>query len=229
MLIVPYSSKDVFAYIGNGWIGAHYHENPYQMSIGEVQEKYQAQQDGMFQKVAPVWLYERVTYGPLSTLLVTVFSGLSLGNIDVALCLFKVVNWLVHLGCCYLIFKITGKRKFVVLYGLNPVILLEGLADVHNDLWLVFFVLLAMYFARQKKSLVLTTVSVGLATTVKYVAVLILPFLVIYLVRKADLKHRIIGCIKAGCVLVGTLFVCYVPYMRDFGVLAGVFLQQRKI
>lgn len=229
MLMVPYSSKDIFAYIGNGWIGAHYHENAYQMSIGEVQEKYQEQQDEMFQKVAPVWLYERVTYGPLWTMLMTLFSFLSFGNIDVALCIFKVANLLVHLSCCYLIFKITGKRKFVVLYGLNPVILLEGLVGVHNDLWLVFFVLLGIYFARQKKSLFLTTVSVALATAVKYVAILILPFLVIYIVRKADLKHRIGGCMKAGCVFVGTLVICYLPYIKDFGILAGVFLQQRKI
>lgn len=229
MLMLPFGSKDVFAYIGNGWIGAHYQENPYAISMGEVQEKYQMKQDPMFQNVAPVWLYEKVTYGPLSTMLVTLFSYLSFGKIDIAFGIFKVANLLLHLGSCYLVYQITKKRKFLVLYGLNPVILLEGLTDVHNDLWLVFLLLLSLYFAKRKKNWVLTTIGVALATAVKYVAILILPFLVIEVAKKQNLKGRIGVCIKAGILFVVTIFVCYLPYVKDSSVFAGLFLQQRKI
>ncbi len=228
-IMVPFGSKDIFAYIGNGWIGAHYEENPYQMSIGEVQEKYEAKQDPMFQNVAPVWIYEKVTYGPISTMLATLFSYLSFGKIDVAICIFKMANLLFHLGSCCLVYQITKKRKFLVLYGLNPVILLEGLTDAHNDLWLVFFLLLAMYFASRKKNLILTTLCVALATAIKYVAILILPFLVFSIVNKQDIKTRFRACVKAGIVFVAMLVICYLPYMRDIGVFAGLFLQQRKV
>ena len=34
---------------------------------------------------------------------------------------------------------------------------------------------------------------------------------------------------KAGILFVAMLVICYLPYMRDFGVFTGLFLQQRKI
>ncbi len=229
MLMIPFGSKDVFAYIGNGWIGAHYQENPYQMSVGEVQEKYQASQDVMFENVAPVWRYEKVTYGPVFTMLVTVFSYFSFGNIDLAFCIFKIANLCIHLGCCWFVYQITKKRKFLILYGLNPVVLLEGLTDVHNDLWLVFLLLLAIFFASKKKNLNLTILCLSLATAIKYVAILVLPFLVLSIVKKQEIKARIGACMKAGILFVAMLVICYLPYMRDFGVFTGLFLQQRKI
>ncbi len=227
-IVIPYSCRDVFAYIANGWSNAKYHENPYYMSVGEVQEKYQVS-DEMFEKVATVWKYERLTYGPLSNIIGTSLTYMSFGNIDVALFLFKLFNLIIHLGCCALIMKITDKKAFVLLYGLNPIILLHGLVEVHNDLWMAFFIILAIYFALKKNKLFLTTICIALATAIKYVAVLILPFLLIYILREKTIKQRIFGLIKAGIVYVIVLLICYLPYLRDLQVLYGILLQQRKI
>lgn len=226
-VIIPYTSTDVYSYIANGWSSAHYGENPYYTSTGEITDKI-GQSDMMFNKVANCWKYETVVYGPLWTLICTGLSAMSLGNIDVALLLFKIFNILIHILNTILIYKITRKKLFMILYGLNPFILFEALSNVHNDICIILFILLAIYFTTRKKNLFLAVTCVAFATAVKYLAILILPFIVIYSVRNKDIKKRIIYCILCGIEYLAILALFYLIYMRDFGVLAGLFIQQSK-
>ena len=227
LMIIPYTSTDVYSYIANGWSGANYNENPYYVSTGEIAQKYQVS-DQMFNKVANCWRFETVVYGPLWTLICTVLSWLSFGNIDVALLIFKLANLVVHLINCILIYKITKKNLFVILYGLNPFILFETLANVHNDIFIVLFILLAIYFVKNKKSLFLAVAAVAMATAIKYLAILILPFIVLYAVREKNIKERIICCIVSGIEYIAIIALFYIFYLTDLTVLSGLFVQQGK-
>lgn len=225
--IIPYTSTDVYSYIANGWSVAHYKENPYYTATGEIADKYQIS-DPMFNKVANCWRYETVVYGPLWTIICSALSGLSFGNIDVALLLLKLANLIIHLVNCLLIYKITRKNVFVILYGLNPFILFEALGNVHNDIFIVFFILLAMYFAVKKKNLFLAVAFIAMATAIKYLAILILPFIVIYIVRKKEIKDRIKCCIYCGVEYIAIIAFFYIFFLNDLNVLAGIFIQQGK-
>jgi hypothetical protein len=61
------------------------------------------------------------------------------------------------LGSCYLIYKISEKlfpanKLFnVAFFALNPLVLIETLVSAHNDIPMIFFLLLAIYFFLQKK------------------------------------------------------------------------------
>ena len=90
-IIIPYTSTDVYSYIANGWSAAHYDENPYYVSTGEIVDS-TGQNEPMFNKVANCWRYETVVYGPLWTAICTVLSWLSFGNIDIALLIFKILK-----------------------------------------------------------------------------------------------------------------------------------------
>ena len=226
-VIIPYTSTDVYSYIANGWSAAHYGENPYYTSTGEITDK-TGQIDSMFTKVANCWKYETVVYGPLWTLICTGLSYFSFGNIDTALLLFKLLNILVHILNTVLVYKITRKKLFMILYGLNPFILFEALSNVHNDIFIILFILLAIYFTIKKKNLFLAVGCIALATAIKYLAILILPFIVIYSVRNKDIKKRIIYCILCGVEYVVIIALFYLIYMRDLSVLAGLFIQQSK-
>lgn len=226
-VIIPYTSTDVYSYIANGWSAAHYKQNPYYISTGEITD-ITGQNEPMFNKVANVWKYERVVYGPLWTLICTGLSYLSFGNIDIALLLFKLANILVHIACTILVYKITRKKLFMILYGVNPFILFEALSNVHNDIFIIFFILLAIYFTIRKKNLFIAVAFLAMATAVKYLAILILPFLVLYYVRNKEIKKRIIYCILYGLEYVGIIALFYLIYMRDLNVLAGLFIQQSK-
>ena len=67
-----------------------------------------------------------------------------------ALAIFKGTNLIVHLINCLLVWKITHKKKFVLIYGANPAILFEALSNVHNDIFIVLFIFFAVYFVTKK-------------------------------------------------------------------------------
>lgn len=227
LIVIPYTSTDVYSYIGNGWSAAHYGENPYYTSIGEIQEKNNID-DPMFHKVSGNWLYEKVIYGPLWTIICTILAKLSFGNLDFALLIFKMLNLCMHLLNSYLIYKITRKKSFVLLYGLNPFILFEAITNVHNDIFIVSFILLAIYCIKEKKNVYIAVAAIAMATAIKYMAILILPFILLYALRDKELKERIKYCALYGIEYIAILVMIYLIYMKDFQVLSGILIQQGK-
>ena len=228
MIIIPYTSTDLYSYIANGWSSAHYKENPYYISTGEIAQK-NGVSDPMFNKVANCWRFEKVVYGPAWTIICTVLSWISFGNIDIALFVFKLTNLAVHIINCILIYKITKKNLFVVLYGLNPFILFEGLTNVHNDIFIVLFILLALYAVIKKKNLFIAVACIAVATAIKYLAILILPFVILYAVKDKKIKDRIKCCIWCGIEYIAIIALLYLVYVKnDLSVLMGLFIQQTK-
>lgn len=228
MIIIPYTSTDLYSYIANGWSSAHYKENPYYISTGEIAQK-NGVSDPMFNKVANCWRFEKVVYGPAWTIICTVLSWISFGNIDIALFVFKLTNLAVHIINCILIYKITKKNLFVVLYGLNPFILFEGLTNVHNDIFIVLFILLALYAVIKKKNLFIAVACIAVATAIKYLAILILPFVILYAVKDKEIKERVKCCIWCGIEYIAIIALLYLVYVKnDLSVLMGLFIQQTK-
>lgn len=226
-LIIPYTSTDVYSYIANGWSASHYHENPYYKSVGQISDEHQVR-DQMYNKVANCWRYETAVYGPFWTLICKILTSISLGKIDVALAIFKGTNLIVHLINCLLIWKITHKKKFVLIYGVNPAILFEALSNVHNDIFIVLFILLAIYFVTKKKNLMLSVAFIAMATAIKYLGILILPFIILYHLRGKSILEKIKYCVLYGLEFIVILAGFYAIYVRDLNIFAGLFIQQSK-
>lgn len=226
-VIIPQTSMDVYSYIGNGWVDSHHNENPYYTSIGDI-----IKQDGnisqMFIKVARCWVEETVVYGPAWSLICKGLTSFSGGNINIALIIFKVASLLVFLCSSILIYKITNKKLFMAMFALNPLILFEGLANVHNDLFLVFFMLLAIYFVTKKKNLFLAVSCIAIATAIKYLSILILPFIIIYFLKNEKIQTKILKTILYSLQFIGILVAFYIIYIKDISVLSGIFIQQNK-
>ena len=167
----------------------------------------------MYNKVANWWRYETVVYGPLWTLICKLLTSISFGNIDVALAIFKGTNLIVHLINCLLIWKIAHKKKFVLIYGTNPAILFEALSNVHNDIFRVLFILLAIYFVTKKNNLKLSVAIVAMATAIKYLGILILPFIILYHLRKKNILEKIKYCVLYGLDFIVILVGFYAIYV----------------
>lgn len=227
VFVIPYMSSDVYSYIANGWTAAHYGENPYYVPTGEITAK-TGTLDEMHRKVANCWRTEPAIYGPLWTSICTGLSALSFGNLDVALLIYKLANAIVHILNCILIYKITRRKSLVVLYGLNPFILFEGIANAHNDIYLILFILLAIFFLLKKKNLGLAVAFLAMATAIKYLAILVMPFIIIYYVRNKDLKTRIKYCLICGIEYIAIIALFYIIYLKDFQVILTVLGQQEK-
>lgn len=124
--------------------------------------------------------------------------------------------------------KITNKKFFVILFALNPFILFEFLSNVHNDIFLVFFVLLAIYFIKNRQNILLSVASIAIATGIKYLSILLLPFLLVYALRNESIKKKIRETLFYGIEFIVILFAFYAIYIRDLQVLSGIFVQQSK-
>ncbi len=229
-IMLPLTSTDVFYYIGTGWSEAHYGVNPYYTSVNDVMaESEEAENDEMLLKMKGVWSGQTIVYGPVWPFICKILSGLSMGNLFVALFIYKLFNLCLHLINTYLIYKITNKRNlFALLYGINPLILFDGLANAHNELLLIFLILLGLYFFVKKKNVALTVISFALGAAVKYVAILLIPFIILYHYRKEKLFKKILYSFLWAILFIVVIALCYCVYMRNFDFLNGILTQQGK-
>ena len=142
--------------------------------------------------------------------------------------IFKLFNILIHMLCCFFIWKITKRKILVVLYGLNPLILFEGLSNVHNDILVVLFIIVSIYFLKNRKQIIPAIIFLALATTVKYYAILFVPFITIYYLKKLNLKERILYCCRLASIFLIVIVLIYSMYIRDVEVFKGLITQQSK-
>ena len=225
-IIIPTTSLDVYSYIANGWVDSNYEENPYYTSVEQITNKHGF--DEMLGKVARCWRNEPVVYGPVWSLICKILTFFSFGKITNALYIFKIASLIVYILSSILIYKLTNKKFFTCLFALNPFILFEFLTNVHNDIFLVFFVLLAIYFIKNKKNIALAVASIAIATGIKYLSILLLPFILIYALRNESIKNKIIKTIIYAIEFLVILCAFYLLYIRDLQVLSGIFVQQNK-
>ena len=232
--VIPFMCSDVFYYLGVGRIDSKYNQNPYYTSIEDFVEtgdniNYLQEDTVLAQGYANDWKDATVVYGPVWQLICKIVASLSFGNIDIGLFVFKIINVIIHLFNCYLIWKITNKKIFPIIYGLNPFILIEGISSVHNDIFVVLFILLAIYFVKNKKKILPSVIFLSISAGIKYFPIILLPFIIIYHFREEKPRKRFLECIKYGIIFLVVLVIPYLIYVRDINIIAGIFTQQEKL
>ncbi len=233
VVVIPFLSSDIFYYLGIGRLDSKYGQNPYYVTIKEFVEndgnsKYLEQDTVLAKGYENDWRDTTVIYGPIWTFICKIVAGISFGNIDIALLIFKLLNMVIHLVNCYVIYKLTGKRLFVLLYGLNPYMYIEGIANVHNDIYVITCILTSIYFLLKKKNIIISIVFLALATAIKYFAILLLPFIIIYYFREKKTWERLKKCLLYGMLFLLIVAITYVLYIKDIQVLNGIITQQQK-
>ena len=226
-IILPITSSDVFSYATTGEIQSRYGANPYYDKIIDIKNTNDTSNNEILNAIT-IWDNQLVIYGPLWSLICSIVTFLSFSKVSVALILFKVFAILVHIANIILIYKITKKKFWAIFYGLNPYILFETISNVHNDIYLVFFTLLALYFFINKKRLVVALFFLACATCIKYLTVLLVPILLIYYYRKETIGKRVIKCIKSGLLFAFFVILMYLIYLRNIEMIFYVFIQQTK-
>ena len=106
--------------------------------------------------------------------------------------------------------------------------LIEGIANVHNDIYVVTCILASLYFLLKKKNIIVSIVFLALATAIKYFAILLLPFIIIYYFRDKKPGERLKNCILYGMLFVLIVSITYLLYIQDIQVLSGIMTQQEK-
>lgn len=230
-IILPMTSTDIFYYIGTGWSEAHYKVNPYYTSVDDlIRQNEQASTDTMLLKMKGTWSNQKIVYGPIWPMVCRILSMCSNGNLAVALIIYKLFNLVLHFINSYIVYKMTGKsKKYTLMYALNPLVLFECLSNVHNEMLLIFFIILAMYYLISKKQILPAIVLLACGSAVKYVAILLAPFFVLYYYRQEKIQKKIVYSLLYGVIFLAVLILCYMPYIQDLKVLNGILDQQGKI
>jgi len=107
----------------------------------------------------------------------------------------KIIAILALLGCAVLVGLILRHLKpgwalvGVAAFAWNPLALLEAPGNAHNDILMVFFLLLAIYFAASaRRWLVIPALVLSILT--KFVTLLVFPFFLLYLIRQETTWRR---------------------------------------
>jgi len=228
IIMLPWTSSDIFYYMGVGELDAIYNQNPYYVTMAEYYEQNSKnlEDEILEQGASNLWAPTTVVYGPIAQILFKMCAAISFKNIDLCILIFKLLNLIFHLANCYLMYKISRKKKFAIIYGLNPFILLEFLGNVHNDIIIVFFILLTLYFLIKKKNILASILFLALGTGIKYSTVLLLPIIILYHFRKEEkISRRFLECVKYGMLFILIMFLEYIPYLKDANILSAMMPQ----
>lgn len=174
-------------------------------------------------------------YGPLWMIFSVSLTKLADNNINLALILFKILAIIFYFGNLFLIYKILLilKSKYlkfgVLLYAWNPLILFEAINEGHNDIAMIFFVLLAIYFLlKNHKNLVLPVLT--LSILLKYITILLLPLFFIFLIKKTpQLREKIKFGLSQLFIICAIAIVLFLPFWQGQATLSGFRLQVASI
>ena len=183
----PFLSHDLFNYMFDAKIILNYHANPYTHRpldfAGDEWLRFMR------------WTHRYSPYGPLWLLYSLIPATLGFGKFILNFFAFKIFIGIFHLVNSYLIFKILGKinKKYQLLgtafYSLNPILLIEGVVNAHNDIVLASFMLASIYFLTFNKKL-LSYASIISGSLVKYIPVLVMGWLLRELISdKKDVQR----------------------------------------
>ncbi|MEA2064731.1 MAG: hypothetical protein U9O66_00330, partial [Patescibacteria group bacterium] len=183
LIIPPLGSSDIYNYIFRAKVLTHYHQNPFLTAPINFPD------DPFFILTQPRAVSVPLLYGPLWLIISVIPTILSNNIIFLGILFFKLLAILFNIGTCFLIFKIIKQIKpdykylGTMLYGFNPLILFEIANNGHNDIAMMFFVVLSIFIWLKKKyylSLILLICSV----LIKFVTILLLPIFVLITLNK---------------------------------------------
>jgi Glycosyltransferase family 87 len=141
LLAPPLLSTDIFSYQFYGRMGSLYGANAY------LAGPHALALDPLYPYIGAKWTYTPTVYGPLFTALSNVLAPLSIASSVLA---YKAIAACAGLGTVVLVWHCARLRgvdpvKAVALVGLNPLVVIYGVGGGHNDLLMMFGVMLGIY------------------------------------------------------------------------------------
>ena len=173
-------SYDIFNYLTTAKVLFHYFENPYLvMPIEFVSDP-----NLLFTHAANKY----ALYGPSWIAMTGLPYLLGLKNIILSIIGFKVFSILFFFATLSLIYKVSKNLYPVILFGLNPLVLIETLLSLHNDIVLTFFAILSFYFLLNNKK-IHSVFSLIFSVLIKYATLALAPVYLYSFIKKMKKKE----------------------------------------
>jgi hypothetical protein len=209
----PGLAADVFDYLMIGRLLIPYHLNPYTHTAEWVRA------DPYYLPVG--WKALPSVYGPAWVMFLGILVGICGKSTMTALVLAKLAAVIAHwcaAGLVYLIARRLNPNRALfafVAYAWNPLALIYVAVDGHNDSVLLLFVLVALYFAIEKRW-ELSLPALMLATLIKFVPLVLFPLFIWHARRNKS-------ALAVGFVISGSLAVALcAPFWAGSATFDGV-------
>jgi hypothetical protein len=137
---------------------------------------------------------------------------------------YKVVGSLAYLVCLAALSWGTGRNsQALVFFAWNPLILLQGLGNGHNDLVMLAWLLLALVLWRRRGNWFLATAALSLAVLTKASAAVMAPLLLVAVLRaQPTWRGRGMAFVGMGAVGLGLTLLTYLLFWPPWDSIAGV-------
>ncbi|MBT4277351.1 hypothetical protein HOD96_01215 [Candidatus Falkowbacteria bacterium] len=225
LIIPPLGSSDLYNYIYRTKVLTHYHENPFLVPPDTFP------QDPLINLTWSEAHNTPLIYGPLWLGISILPTVLAFNDITAGVMLFKLLAILFSIISGFLIFKILARIKpdykylGFTLYVFNPLLLFEIANNGHNDIAMMFFVLLSVYFFLKEKyclSIAILTLSV----IIKFITILLLPILVLIIInKKGKIKEKIKFISLSILIFFTVIFLGYFLSGNNLKIFLGVLKQ----
>ncbi len=219
-LMLPANSSDIFGYISFGEQIVHYHQNPYSEILANIENW---RLDPLLGNMR--WEYNPSPYGPVFTLICKFFVNISWNSLWLSFFIFKIFNFICYLLLIYILHhtlkyflqggtadsvqetKIWNTDRVLYLVASNPLLIIQGLWNGHNDLLLavlafasVFFTVQALssaetidskqsrvlfkFFKAKYLGLNLAIFLLILSVLIKYITIILIPLLLLWIWKR---------------------------------------------
>lgn len=198
----PFLSNDIYDYINSDRLSAVYHQNVWQVPPSKFP-------NDTFYALINYPNFVRI-YGPVNQAIYNTVTGIAGDDILVNLAFHKLVVVFFVAACLFLTLKIL--REYypqnpsfgIKLVFWNPLFVLETAGSGHNDIIMLFFLLLAFYFFKSRKSF-LAGASLALSVQIKTSPLLLLPFLGLFFIRENQIRSGL----KFALGFIGVYFLTF--------------------
>lgn len=206
----PAYSHDIFNYMFDARIVTKYASNPYVHTALQFP-------DDLWVRFMH-WTHRVYPYGPIWLIVTIPFSFIGFGKFVATLVLFKLLFILTYLGNSFLIYRILKQMdspralRGVILFALNPLILIETVISPHNESLMLFFLLLALYFIFVHHNKVAGIAMIAISAGVKFItAISFIPTAYFFLSQRKMTYHLYVALVSLS-IAIG---ICYEVFIKE--------------
>ncbi len=210
LFMAPLDARDIYDNIFHGRILGVYRANPFRDVVSAFPH------DPFFKY--PWWKHSPSAYGPLWEMLAGITARLAGDGIIANILAFKILPGIFHLMSIAVVVAFLRRSQprhalaGAVMLGWNPVVLYETWGNGHNDITMMFWVLLASLFISQKRySLGILSLVVG--TLIKFIPILLIPTATLIGFHSLEnIKSRFWFIVKTSLAAVILIMITYLPF-----------------
>jgi alpha-1,6-mannosyltransferase len=185
--LLPADSSDVLEYIGFGRLAAVYHVSPYLHTYSEFTDRF----------ASYVTWDDPMPYGPVVLPAFALAGLVSEDHVLVAMYVVKLAWLPIHFLNAWLVYQIAKSiapdpRYALFVFAFNPLILLEQLANGHNDGPLILFGLLAVLALQRGRGALAVSLAL-LSALVKTAGLFWFIGIVVLLIRQRRWRGLVLG------------------------------------